>query len=32
MVAGSTLEPGKVSGHCDPQPVSVQDQGGLGGD
>jgi hypothetical protein len=32
MVAGSALEPGKVGGHCKPQPVSMRDQGGLGGD
>jgi len=32
MVAGSALEPGKIGGHCEPQPVSMLEQGGLGGD
>ncbi len=31
IVAGSALEPGKIGGHCEPQPVSMQGQGGLGG-
>jgi hypothetical protein len=32
MVSGSALEPGKIGGHCEPQPVSIQEQGRLGKD
>jgi hypothetical protein len=32
MVAGSAREPGKIGGHGEPQPVSMRDQSGLGGD
>jgi hypothetical protein len=33
VVAGSALEPGKIGGHCEPQPVSTRDQrAGQGGD
>jgi hypothetical protein len=30
MVAGSALEPAKISGYCEPQPVSMRDQSGAG--
>jgi len=32
VVSGGALEPGKIGGRCEPQPVSMRDQGGLGGD
>ena len=33
MVSGGALEPGKIGGHCEPQPVSMRDQSaGVGGD
>jgi hypothetical protein len=33
VVSGGALEPGKIGGHCEPQPISMRDQSaGLGRD
>ena len=33
VVSGGGLEPGKIGGHCEPQPISMRNQSaGVGGD
>jgi hypothetical protein len=33
VVSGGALEPGEIGGHCEPQLISMRDEGaGLGGD